>query len=101
MPTIRRSPTHLALQRILVERRNTAGLSQEELAARLGRPQSFVSKLESGERRLAVTELVELAEAFGCPAEEIVAELVRAAAAAPSSEQPESKPTPRRRPKRG
>lgn len=40
-------------------------LSQESVAAKLGRPQSFVSKYESGERRLDVVELMMLAEVIG------------------------------------
>ena len=80
-----------------MERRNTAGLSQEELAARVSRPQSFVSKLESGERRLAVTELLEMAAALGCPAEGIVTELAQAVADKPGEEQPGPAPPVTRR----
>jgi transcriptional regulator with XRE-family HTH domain len=75
MPSIRRSPAHLELRRILVERRTAAGLSQVTLAERLGRPQSFVSKVENGERRLDVVELFEFADALGCRPEEIIADL--------------------------
>jgi transcriptional regulator with XRE-family HTH domain len=42
----------------LVESRRAAGLTQHELAERLGRPQSFVSKYERAERRLDVAEFV-------------------------------------------
>ena len=42
-----------------------AGLTQSELASRLSRDQTFVSKFESGERRLDVLELRELCEAIG------------------------------------
>ena len=42
----------------LVKARQTAGLNQVELAERLGRPQSFVSKIEKGERRIDVVELI-------------------------------------------
>lgn len=37
--------------------RKDAGLTQVEVAKRLGLPQSFVSKCESGERRVDVVEL--------------------------------------------
>lgn len=50
---------------LLVEERNRAGLSQAELAERLGKPQSFVSKFERGERRLDVVEFREIARAIG------------------------------------
>jgi transcriptional regulator with XRE-family HTH domain len=49
----------------LVEARKRAGLTQYELAARLKRPQSFVSKFERGERRLDVLEFREVARALG------------------------------------
>ena len=45
------------LCRLLRETRLAAGLTQADVAARLGRPQSFVSKYESGERRLDLIEL--------------------------------------------
>jgi transcriptional regulator with XRE-family HTH domain len=45
--------------------RNQAGLTQAEVAARLGRPQSFVSKCESGERRIDVVELADFAKLYG------------------------------------
>jgi len=50
---------------LLVGARKRAGVTQEELAARLGRPQSYVSKSERGERRLDVVEFVEIALALG------------------------------------
>jgi transcriptional regulator with XRE-family HTH domain len=45
------------LYQVLREIRHEAGLRQEDLAQRLSRPQSFVSKYERGERRLDVLEL--------------------------------------------
>lgn len=47
--------------------REKAGLSQAELATRLGRPQTWVSKTELGERRLDLEELRQLCEALGVP----------------------------------
>lgn len=47
---------------ILVKYRNERGLTQTQLAEKLGRPQSFVSKYEIGERRLDFIEVLELAE---------------------------------------
>jgi transcriptional regulator with XRE-family HTH domain len=44
-----------------------AGLTQVEVANRLKRPQSFVSKIESGERRVDVVELSELARVYRRP----------------------------------
>jgi transcriptional regulator with XRE-family HTH domain len=47
---------------LFVEARKKAGLSQAQLAARLSRPQSFISKFERGERRLDVIEFKAIAE---------------------------------------
>lgn len=50
---------------LLREIRVDAGLTQSELASRLSRDQTFVSKYESGERRLDVLELREVCRAIG------------------------------------
>lgn len=52
----------LTLLRIV---RGEAGLTQSEVAQVLGQPQSFVSKYESGERRLDVLELRDVCRATG------------------------------------
>jgi transcriptional regulator with XRE-family HTH domain len=59
------SPIYRQLCRLLAETRKKAGLQQTDIAKRLGRPQSYVSKVESGERRLDVAEYVEIAQAIG------------------------------------
>jgi transcriptional regulator with XRE-family HTH domain len=53
-----------SLQKALVEARQSKGLTQTEIATRLGKPQSFVSKYESGERRLDVVEFLEVCQAL-------------------------------------
>ena len=60
------------LQSLLREVRAKAGLRQADLAERLGQPQSFVSKYESGERRLDILELREVCKALGLPFEEFI-----------------------------
>jgi transcriptional regulator with XRE-family HTH domain len=40
-------------------------MTQQDLARRLRKPQSFVSKYENGERRLDIAEFLEIAEALG------------------------------------
>ena len=47
--------------------REEAGLTQVDVAKRLKKPQSFVSKSESGERRVDPVELRYLAELYGKP----------------------------------
>lgn len=63
---------HEYLRQMLVEARKENGLPQVEIAERLGKPQSFVSKYERGERRLDVVEFVEVAKAIGIDATELI-----------------------------
>ncbi len=51
------STQYRAFLRQLRKARHEAGLTQAQVAARLKRPQSYVSKCESGERRVDVVEL--------------------------------------------
>lgn len=52
-----------------------AGLRQDDLAKRLERPQSFVSKYESGERGLDLLELREICDALGISLQSFVERL--------------------------
>jgi transcriptional regulator with XRE-family HTH domain len=67
--------TYQALLARLAAARRAAGLSQAEVARRLDRPQSFVSKYERGERRLDVVELIEVCRALELDAASLVSEL--------------------------
>lgn len=58
--------------RSLVAARKTAGLTQHELARRLSKPQSFVSKYERRERRIDAVELVLIARALGLDPSQII-----------------------------
>ena len=68
---------HEALRAFLVERRKIAGLRQVDLAKRLGRSQSYVSNIEIGQKRIALIELIEWAEAVGFDPEEAIAEVAK------------------------
>ena len=70
-----RTNEYSAFVRRLASARREAGVTQRELAARLGRPQSFVSKYERRERRLDVIEFIEIARALGMNAADVVQEL--------------------------
>ncbi|MDC9591291.1 helix-turn-helix transcriptional regulator [Xenorhabdus sp. XENO-10] len=50
------------LQNLLISKRKEKGLTQNELARFLGKQQSFVSKYETGERRIDVIELSDICE---------------------------------------
>lgn len=54
-------------RRRLRRAREAAGLTQTQVARALGLSQSFVSKCESGERRVDVLELARLAALYGKP----------------------------------
>lgn len=66
------------LQLLLRQIRTEAGLTQTDVAQRLGQPQSFVSKYESGERRLDIIELREVCQAIGVPLMEFIRKLDQA-----------------------
>lgn len=64
------NPAYRAFIQALVASRRGAGVTQAQLANRLNRPQSFISKVERLERRLDVVEFCDMARAMGwSPAE--------------------------------
>ncbi len=56
---------YVALVTALIDLRDRAGLTQQDVADRLGRPQSFVAKYETLQRRLDAIELVDVVLAIG------------------------------------
>lgn len=60
----------------LVAARTKAGITQRELARRLGRSHSFMGKIESGERQLNVLEFCELADALKLNPKELFARIL-------------------------
>lgn len=71
------SQRYRRLLRSLKQARLEACLTQQQVAKALGQPQSFVSKCESGERRIDVVELAQFADLY----KKSVAFFVRAAGA--------------------
>ncbi|WP_129543269.1 helix-turn-helix domain-containing protein [Serratia sp. 1D1416] len=59
------SPEMQALLSWLRETRESQGLSMREMGERIGRPHSFIQKVEVGERRLDVVEFIWYCEALG------------------------------------
>jgi transcriptional regulator with XRE-family HTH domain len=70
-------PGYALLRARLTEARRAAGLTQEALALKLGRPQSFVAKYETGERFLDAVEFVVICELTGADSSQILAAVVR------------------------
>ncbi|OIR10071.1 anaerobic benzoate catabolism transcriptional regulator [mine drainage metagenome] len=62
---------HKAVGRILSQARKDRGVTQVEMARRLGKPQSFVSSYEAGQRRVDVLELLRIAQALDLSAEDL------------------------------
>ena len=58
------SAGQLAFCELMIEARRKAGLTQQELAKRLKKPQSFVAKYEGGERRIDVVEFIAICRAI-------------------------------------
>ena len=69
------STRHKALIALLIQKRESAGLTQAELAKLLGEYQSFVARLESGQRRLDVIEFIKLAEVLSFDAPSLLKHL--------------------------
>ena len=57
MPRTLYDPDHEVLVGMLRDMRKRKSVHQSELGRRLGRPQSFVAKVEAGQRRLDLLEL--------------------------------------------
>jgi transcriptional regulator with XRE-family HTH domain len=70
-----RSPRQRQLLALLVQARRSRGLTQTQVAARLGKPQSFIAKVEGGERRLDVIEFIDLACALKVRPAELIERL--------------------------
>lgn len=70
------SPRHDALRLFLIEKRKKAGLTQATVASKLGRYQSFVASVETGQRKIDVVELLAFAEAIGFDPREAIKRLL-------------------------
>lgn len=67
-----RTPGHRAMMQVLTETRKSKRITQQDLADRLSRPQSYIAKVETGERRLDVVEFIEWASAIDSSPAELI-----------------------------
>lgn len=70
----------------LIALREAAGLNQRQLAARLGKNQSYVARFETGERRLDLVEFFWVCKALGVTPEKTAATIMKEIARAESAE---------------
>lgn len=61
----------------VVELRKAAGLSQRQMAAKLGREQNFVTRIETGQRRLDLIDWIAICRVCGTDPESEVSKLIR------------------------
>lgn len=64
MPAPIHDPRHKVIAQKLTQLRKDRGLLQIDIAQRLHRPQTFVSKVESGHRRVDILELLDILKAL-------------------------------------
>lgn len=74
-----RSTEHARFLDLLIQARHQAGLTQQDVAKRLKKPQSFVAKYEGGERRIDVVEFLTIAGAIGADPVRLLRALMRKA----------------------
>lgn len=68
---------HQHLVAVLVEARRKAGLTQTELAERIGKDQKFISLIERSQRRVDVIEFCALARALGADPAAMYGDLIK------------------------
>ena len=76
MPKTLGDARHDALIKLIIRKRKEAGFKQTELASRMKVYQSLIARLESGDRRVDVIELIRLGEILEFDASLVVRELM-------------------------
>ncbi len=78
MPKGLHTEPYRRLRAQLVAERKQAGLTQDAVAKKLSKPQSYVAKYERGERRLDIVELIEVSTAIGFDPVQFIREFIAA-----------------------
>lgn len=68
-------PVYDELIKTLIKARKEANLTQQQVADLMGKPQSFVAKIEGKERKLDIVELIEISEILNVKASELIAKI--------------------------
>ncbi len=68
---------HQHLVAVVAEARKRSGLTQGEVAARIGKDQTFISIIERGQRRIDILEFVALARAMGADPEKLFRDVLK------------------------
>jgi transcriptional regulator with XRE-family HTH domain len=76
MPASLFTAAHAQLVDALVAMRKRAGLTQRQLAARLGREQNYVGRIETRQRRVDLVELIQICAACGSDPRASIADIV-------------------------
>ena len=71
------SPSYKSAIAALIEARHLAGKTQRDVAAMIGKPPSFVAKVETGERRLDFVEFIVLARALNQDPADLISAISR------------------------
>ena len=71
------SEGQIAFRELMTSARKAAGLTQQQLATKLGKPQSFVAKYEAGERRIDVVEFIAICGEISVDSVGILKKLVK------------------------
>lgn len=77
MPRYRETERHSPVGDVIARARRNAGLTQEKLASRLNRGQSFVAKIETGVREVEVREFLWIVQRIGVDPIRLLSQLLR------------------------
>ncbi len=73
----KQDPRYEKLQSLLRDLRKSQNIRQQELAEKLGRPQSYVSKYEGGDRNIDLIELIEITKSLDLEPAKAISDLVK------------------------